>query len=75
MQYFVSVNFNYGEHERNRIKRRDEIKKRMEAAGVKIINFDRLSFVFDVDGKPPKNINRLARIWQPIALTEEIKSC
>ena len=63
--YYISVNFNYGEHERSRIKRRDEIKRRLEAAEVKIVDFNHLSFVFTITSEPPKSINRIARIWQP----------
>ena len=31
----LSVNMNYGEHERNRIKRRNEVCARLEKAGIK----------------------------------------
>ena len=61
---FVSVNFNYGEHERNRIKRKDKILSLLQESGIEITDFNRLSYVFTVQQMPPKSINRLARVWQ-----------
>lgn len=60
----LSVNMNYGEHERNRIKRCHIIRERLNAAGIKF-TFEQGygGYTFDIDAdKLPQDISRLCRI-------------
>jgi hypothetical protein len=56
----LSVNFNYGEHEMNRIKRYKKIHTRLNSEGIKIFNFVTLSYTFEIkQNEIPKTISRL----------------